>query len=828
MAFLFNAILDFKSDAAVAGMKRAQGGMAGMKTAIQNAGQSLGKVNEGIRGGAVALAPLTAGFGLAIREAGTFEQGLDAVQAVMLASDEQMRPLSQLTKQLGAATKFSALEATEGAKFLAQAGFDVTQVMSALPGVLSAAAASGTDLGTTADIVASTLGSFGMKADEAVKVADTLALGSSLTNTDMVGLGEGLKYAASSAAGARMSMADTVSVLGVLANAGLKGSSGGTALSNALLQLTKPSEEVLGLFGGQSGLNAAIKDGTGNLLPFEAMMANVVKITQKAPDPLAAMGQAAQIFGLRGAKAFNAFAMQVEETVTVNDVMIERFKEAGVDVEKEGIKIGGIIPKLVAIRLQMNGAKGAAAEMAKIQMGNFFGQIEQLSGAIEGLGIEIGGLLLGNLSGMTTKAADAVSILVAGFQALNMTEEEQTKMLSAMGDENNVMFNQYASFLPMMKDFAGGFKEGIASVITGFKSVFEGAKEYLGPIFGDDGFNAKEIGKVAAQIVLIGAVIAPVLGSIAAAAFVLGPLFTGISGIFGLIGAGFGFLSGAVSVVGGLVATIAGAVGIAIGPFLLIAAAIIGAIALVYIFRKEIMDFAFGVSDALDDVGISILLMFDDVEKYAVNTFMGLSSTVSNFFVIAMAKATDLLKEGGLGFLSILRAVGDSMFSIVTAPFQSIMGFIRSTLGSIIDNVPSFILEKAGFSVESLKKIIGIEVGATVNPDISSNDGLDQLRNANRQVSTESTSQSVLSQPPSADAIASILSGQAPISSNVGDKQQAPINVRVQIEGRVSGNDLNLVQTRSQIEQTQLNGRTVSNPIAKRRAVQNGAQFAAE
>ena len=51
--------------------------------------------------------------------------------------------LQEKAKEMGATTKFSATEASEGLKYMAMAGWDTSQMLDGLDGVMMLAAASG-------------------------------------------------------------------------------------------------------------------------------------------------------------------------------------------------------------------------------------------------------------------------------------------------------------------------------------------------------------------------------------------------------------------------------------------------------------------------------------------------------------------------------------------------------------------------------------------------------------------------------------------------------------------------------------------------------------
>src|SRR5690625_2962010 len=95
-----------------------------------------------------------------------FEQSMARVGALSGATEAEFQKLNETAKMLGETTAFSAAEAADGMGFLAQAGFNTNEIIAAMPGLLSAAAASQMELGQTADIVSNILQGFGLHADE--------------------------------------------------------------------------------------------------------------------------------------------------------------------------------------------------------------------------------------------------------------------------------------------------------------------------------------------------------------------------------------------------------------------------------------------------------------------------------------------------------------------------------------------------------------------------------------------------------------------------------------------------------------------------------------
>lgn len=558
MAFKFNAILKFNSDQATRGLTRAGKGFKDLKTNIKSASASIAKMQQGLTGLAVAGTPLTAGVAFATKTFADFEFQMKTVQSVLLATDDEMVALNNTTKLLGATTEFSAKQAGEGAENLARAGLSTNEIIGALPGVLAAASAGGVGLADATNIVVGQLGAFGLEAGKAGEVADQLALTTALTNTNMIELGEAMKFAAPTAKQAGMSISETATAMGVMANAGIKGSLAGTSLKNALLKLSQPSKEALRLFGGKDGLNKAVLE-TANvggklvtrLKPMEVVMANVAQVVAQAKDPLEATATAAEIFGLRGTAAFSSFQSALTKTVPITEknreAIIKGAKDAGENIDE--YIANGAIPQLVALRLNIAGAIGTSQKMRNIKLDSLTGQVTLLSSAFEGINIELGGIFAGVTRNLVGKATDFLSVLTVGFQAAQNGGKATAEQLAALKD------NQFGEMIPMAIEFAQGFVQGFKEIKESAVETWNTISAFLKPVLGDVGMTTQEMGSLVAKIITVGAVVAPVLGAMAAGFFVLGPIITGISGAVGLVSSAFGILMSVGTTVFGLLGT---------------------------------------------------------------------------------------------------------------------------------------------------------------------------------------------------------------------------------------------------------------------------------
>ena len=104
--------------------------------------------------------------------------------------------MSAKAKQLGSTSRFSATEVSQAFEYMSLAGWDVSQSISAVDGVIQLAAASGMDLAAASDMVTDYLSAFGMEADQATYMADMLAYAKAHSNTTAEMLGEAYKNCA--------------------------------------------------------------------------------------------------------------------------------------------------------------------------------------------------------------------------------------------------------------------------------------------------------------------------------------------------------------------------------------------------------------------------------------------------------------------------------------------------------------------------------------------------------------------------------------------------------------------------------------------------------
>ena len=314
------------------GMSKAQRSLRNFEKSTRRArGMVVGATGAMARGFAAVGAAATIAIADSIRVFASFESSMLRVKAITGATGQEFQDLTNLAKELGATTAFTARESAEAMGFLAQAGFDVKEINKALPRVLSLAAAGQLELASAADITASVLRGFSLTADESGRVADVLAASASSANTSVQEMGEAFKFAGPVASAMGISIEETAAALGVLSNAGLKGSLAGTGLR---MVLVKMGEDIAGAGGLLPALKTLDTDGV-----------QAVVDTMKDLD----------------ARAGTAAVALTKQLDTVED-----------------------------LKNQFMLASGSAQKMADIMLSGLAGSAIETSSAFEGLRIQIG------------------------------------------------------------------------------------------------------------------------------------------------------------------------------------------------------------------------------------------------------------------------------------------------------------------------------------------------------------------------------------------------------------------------------------------------------
>lgn len=300
---------------------------------------------------------ISAGAGIAdtVQTYADFEAAMSEVKAISGATSQEFEQLTEKANQMGAVTKFTASESAEAFKYMAQAGWDVREMMDGIDGLMALAAASGEDLGITADIVTDALTAFGLSAKESGRFADVMAQAASATNTDVAKMGDTFKYVAPVAGALGYSIEDTAVAIGLMANSGIKASQAGTSLRSLLTNLTRPvgqAEDAI------NALGISITNTDGSVKPLSQTLQDLRAKFGALTDSEKAQ-YAAMLAGQEGMSGLLAI-------VNASDQEFESLTE------------------------QINNSSGAAQKMADVMMDNLSGKFELFTGALDSMKMSLG------------------------------------------------------------------------------------------------------------------------------------------------------------------------------------------------------------------------------------------------------------------------------------------------------------------------------------------------------------------------------------------------------------------------------------------------------
>ena len=274
-------------------------------------------------GQAMMLKGIASSFSAPIKLGMEFDKTMSRVGAISNASATDLKRLRDSARELGASTVFSASQAAEGMTYLAMSGFKTDEMLKAMPGMLSLASAGQVDLATSSDISASMLRGFGLEADQINRVADVMVNTFSNTSTDLVGLGETMKYVAPVASSLGVDIETVAAMAGKLGDNAIRGSSAGTALRSVFTRLVAPATN-----GAKAlyALGVSVKDAQGNVRSMPEVLKDLGTALNKVPQA----ARTAMLSDIFGQEAMSAASILMNNAVDGSlQKMIDKTKEVG-------------------------------------------------------------------------------------------------------------------------------------------------------------------------------------------------------------------------------------------------------------------------------------------------------------------------------------------------------------------------------------------------------------------------------------------------------------------------------------------------------------------
>lgn len=328
--------------------------------------------------------PIVAAGGAATSMAAGFDDAMSQVQGALGGASTDMDGLRDLALQLGADTVFSATESAQAMVELAKGGLTEAQIKGgALAASMDLAAAGQLNLADAAATTVQMMGSFGLGAGDATRIANALAGAANASSADVSDLTQAMSQCSAQASLAGWSLEDTAAALALFADHGVKGSDAGTSLKTMLQRLAAPTDQAAEAIAAY-GLN--IRDSNGK-------MKDISGIADELTGKLGGLSDAERDAALQtifGSDASRAAAILMQSG-------------------SEGLA------KYIAAT---NDAT-AAETMANAQKGELSWALENMGGAVESASIAFGTALapaITAVAGVIGNVAEAFASLPAGVQ----------------------------------------------------------------------------------------------------------------------------------------------------------------------------------------------------------------------------------------------------------------------------------------------------------------------------------------------------------------------------------------------------------------------------
>lgn len=380
------ASLTLKTDDYDKGLDDAKGKAEGwggtLKSAAKVGAAALATATAAVTAFAASSVKVGMGFDSSMSQvAATMGFTVDELNTAGSEADNTFAMLSEFAQQMGSTTAFSASQAADALNYMALAGYDAETSMSMLPNVLNLAAAGGIELAAASDMVTDASSALGLSLEETAELVDKMATASSNSNTSVAQLGDAILTVGGTAKNLAGGTTELSTALGILADNGIKGAEGGTALRNIILALSVPTNTAA---KEMAALGLETYDAAGNLRPLEDIFLDL-------NDTLSTMTQG-------------------EQTEVLNSLFNK------VDLKSANALLATTADRWDDLSDAIDKADGSAQAMAEVQLDNLAGDITLFQSALEGAQIAISDGLTPDLRKFVQFGSSAISTLTTAFK----------------------------------------------------------------------------------------------------------------------------------------------------------------------------------------------------------------------------------------------------------------------------------------------------------------------------------------------------------------------------------------------------------------------------
>jgi|GEM_PF-2376616 len=214
---------------------------------------------------AYGIAGIGALFNNILNDSVAYDNTMKTVENILKSHDKmddfagRFSLMQRTVRDVGLETKFKVTEVADAAKFLAMAGLNVDAIRNAIRPIADIALVGDTDLGQTADLVTNIMTAYNIVPEKMRNAADVMVNTFTMSNTTLTEIAEAYKYSASLLSAAEVPFEHSAAAIGILGNAGIKGSQAGTTLRTIMGNVVNPTKKQQ-----KAWAKAGVDPGKGN------------------------------------------------------------------------------------------------------------------------------------------------------------------------------------------------------------------------------------------------------------------------------------------------------------------------------------------------------------------------------------------------------------------------------------------------------------------------------------------------------------------------------------------------------------------------------------
>ncbi len=343
-----------------------------------------------------------------------FEFEMAKVRAITGATDKDFKKLTATAQQLGRTTFFTASQVAELQVNFGKLGFSTQEILDAQEATLLLATATQSDLGRAAIVAGAAVRGFALDANETARVVDVMAVAFTSSALDIEKFQTSMTKVAPIAKSAGFSIEDTTAIMAQLADSGIEASIAGTSLRNILLKMQDPNSDLVKSFGK-------------TIHSLDELVPALTRFSKEGGS----LAEIMEVVDLRQAAAFEQMITSRQRTVELRDAL--------------------------------EGANGAAEEMARIVGDTLEGALKRSESATQGFAIAFVDSFGKTLQNIVDGFAGFVNVLtnfieIPISEKLAEDQHEMNLLFEVLKDTNNsqetrnkamVALNlEYGSYLP--------------------------------------------------------------------------------------------------------------------------------------------------------------------------------------------------------------------------------------------------------------------------------------------------------------------------------------------------------------------------------------------